>query len=107
MLDAHGFDMACAVRIQLDSGDPETGDMLRIHLTCDVAFDNADPPVLFQSADERGDKACLSGSGAAHHVDHTDVMRGKSFFYFFAHIFIPVHYLMQYFYLHRCLPPSF
>ena len=47
MLNAHRFDVACAVSVELYSGNPERSDTLRIDLTCDITLDDADAKVFF------------------------------------------------------------
>lgn len=42
LLDAHGLDVTRSVCIQLDHWDPHGVDFIRIHLSGDVAFDDAD-----------------------------------------------------------------
>ena len=92
--------MACAVRVKLNGGNAQAGDMLGIHLPGDVSFDYAYAEVLFKPVNQRGDQAGLSGSRTSHYINHADLTGSKGLFYLFAYILIPVHYLMQYFDLH-------
>ena len=107
MLNAHGLDVAGAVRVELDGGHAERSDALRVHLAGDIPFNDANAKCAAEAFYQRGDHACLAGPGAAHHVDHADMVLCKGAFYFLAYIFIPVHYLVKYFDLHLYLPPDF
>ena len=92
--------MACAVRVELNSGNAQAGDALGIYLAGNVSFDYAYAEVLFKPVNQRSNQAGLSCSRTSHYINHADLMRGEGLFYLFAYVFIPVHYLMQYFDLH-------
>ena len=47
MLNAHCFDVTCAIGVELNGGNPERCDTLRIHLSGDIALDDTDAEVFF------------------------------------------------------------
>src|SRR5699024_7034420 len=91
VLDAHGFDVAGAVGVQLDGGDVQGSDLFGVDLAGDVPLDDADGKFFPQPGDQRGQQGGLARAGAAHHVDEAHFVPAQGVAHLGAHVLVPLH----------------